>query len=647
MRSSIAANSYPHENARQQGVPVMPKTNPTDRIRETFWQSLMPARAMSASAWQLLKSYPLYFALLMMAAYAVWEARTPVTMIAPFQLPKSDLPFTGDIVADAVQDGLKSIRNEIDEEKQDAALRSSDTGLPDLRNILIPKFWRVQAPPRFTVEIKGVSYERLLSILRALMHTETLVSGDVIVTGSQFSLMARASDAGPWESASRPISAEGLKQASRDLAEQIVAAEDPTLAGVALLKDGQFEQGLAELSRAHSLNPTDARLKLNLCMGFAVNRRYPEAIDCYKQVLASRSSPEVREYLARAYYLNGDRKLATDLYQELSDKEGYRDALLGLGEALDDTGDHSGALSVYDKYLATEPQDRNRAIAHVKRSLALSHMHRHDEALNEYQEALKYAPRDVLILVHQGLELAESKDLDSGIAEIQSAVDANKKSDFLPFALLQLGALLQRKGDWRGAIDEYQMAAQLRPTYVEAHLKLARALVHEGKRAQAFDEYDKVARLSPSDLERGYSRMFANQWLANELRNLGNYTGAAAVYQAAVQVKPDDSAAHCQLALIFARQGHLSQAVREYGAALVPAKLQELNDSECLVIVDHLLTEALVSRRPGHAREAIAELRKIKQRNMLNMQSTMAQNALPPSTDNAKIIEQAVLRTGQ
>jgi hypothetical protein len=184
MRPSIAANSYPHENAWQQGVPVMPKTNPTDRIRDTFWESLMPARAMSAWAWQLLKSYPLYFALLMMAAYAVWEARTPVTMIAPFQLPKSDLPFTGDIVADAVQDGLKSIRNEIDEEKQDAALRSSDTGLPDLRNILIPKFWRVQAPPRFTVEIKGVSYERLLSILRALMHTETLVSGDVIVTGS-------------------------------------------------------------------------------------------------------------------------------------------------------------------------------------------------------------------------------------------------------------------------------------------------------------------------------------------------------------------------------------------------------------------------------------------------------------------------------
>jgi tetratricopeptide (TPR) repeat protein len=634
---------------RNKGVAVMLENKSQGLIRNAFLGSLAASRTLSSRTWAVLKSYPLYFALLTMAGYAVWEARTPVTMIAPFQLPKNDLPFTGDIVADVVQDGLKSIRNEVEEERQDAGLRSSDTGLPDLRNILIPKFWRIQAPPRFSVEIKGVSYERLLSIIRALLHTETLVSGDIIVKGNQFILVARASDAGPWESALRPISAEGLKQASRDLAEQIVAAEDPTLAGVALLKDGQIDQGLAELNRAHNLNPADARLKLNLCMGFAANRRYREAIECYKDVSASnpRSFQDVRERLAQSYYLNGDRKEAIDLYRELAVKEGYRQALLGLGEALDDTGDHLGALAAYDEFLATERQDRNRAIAHVKRSLTLSHMHQHDKALNEYEEALKYAPRDVLILVHKGLELAESEDLDLGIAQIQSTVDQNQNSDSLPFAILQLGALLERKGDWRGASDEYQMAAQLRPTYVEAHLKLAHALVHEGKRAQAFDEYTRVAKLSASDLERGYSRMFANQWLANDLRNLGNYVGAASAYQAAIHVKADDSAAHCQLAVIFARQGRLPEAVHEYGAALVPAKLQELNDSECLVIVDHVLNQAVASHTPGPGTEAIAELRKIRQGINLNAQSTTVQNALSHQTDKSKVIEQAVLRTGQ
>src|SRR6266404_6080361 len=335
---------------RNEGVPTMLENNfygqfwlwhraPIPRLRAMFHQSLTSVHRLSSGAGRRLRSCPpLYVALAIMAGYAAWEAKTPVTMIAPFQLPKADLPFSGDIVADALQDGLKSIRNEIDEERQYPGLRSSDTGLPDLRNMLIPEFGRVQAPPRFAVEVKGVSYERILSIARAVMGTETTVSGDVILKGAEFTLIARAADAGPWESVPSPISAEGLKRASRDLAEKILATQDPTLAGVALLKDGQVDQGLAVLNRARSLNPTDARLKLNLCMGFGANRRYVEAIECYKDVLRMKpSSPqEVAERLAHAYYLKGDRGVAINSYEELY-KQGYRHALLGLGEALDDT----------------------------------------------------------------------------------------------------------------------------------------------------------------------------------------------------------------------------------------------------------------------------------------------------------------------
>jgi tetratricopeptide (TPR) repeat protein len=621
---------------------VMVENNSKGLIRNGFLKSLSGARKLSARSWELLKSYPLYFALVIMASYALWDARTPVTMIAPFQLPKSDLPFTGEIVADAVQDGLKSIRNGIEQDKQDTGLRSSDTGLPDLRNILVPDFWRVQEPPRITVEIKGVSYERVLSVLRALLHTETLVSGDVIVSGGTFTLVARASDAGPWESDPRPITAEGLKQASKDLAQKIVAAEDPTLAGVALLKDGQIDQGLAQLSRAHSLKPADVRLKLNLCMGFAANRRYQEAIECYHEVWTSdRSSQEVRYHLAQAHYLKGDREQAIEIYRELANK-GYRQALLGLGEALDDTGKPADALTAYEKFLATETEDGNRAIVHVKKSLALSHMQKHDEAMNEYKEAQKFAPRDVLILVNEGLELAQSKDLDAGIAQIKSAVDGNQNSDSLPFALLQLGTLLEKKGDWTDAIKQYKSAADLRSTYVEAHLKLAHALVHEGKAASALDEYSKVAKLSGSDLERGYSQMFANQWMANELRNLGKYADAAKAYESAIRLKSDDSAAHCQLALIRARQGRFPQAAREYAAALVPAKLQELNDSECLDIANYVLDESFEGRKSVREKPSIAELIKTREEMNSAAQSRPVRSDLPTSTDRSKVVATAV-----
>jgi len=546
-----------------------------------------------------------------MAGYAAWEAKTPVIVIAPFQMPKGDLPFSGDIVADALQDGLKSIHNEIEGEKQDPGLRASETGLPDLRNMLIPQFGRVQAPPRFAVEVKGVSYERILSVARALMGTQTTVFGDVIVNGKDFILTARTADGGPWESVSVPISAAGLKQASRDLSEKIVATQDPTLAGVALLKSGQIDQGLAALNRARNLNPTDARLKLNLCMGLGANRRYEEAIECYQAVLRMKpSSPQkVSEQLAQAYYLSGDRKRAIERYEELY-RQGYREALLGLGQALDDDGNHTAALKAYDAFLAERHVDRDLAIAHVKRSATLAHLGEHDQALAEYQEALKYAPGDVLILVHRGVEMATAIDLNAGIARLQTLVDENGNADSIPFASLQLGILLQRKGDWQRAADQFRRATELRPNYVEAHLKLAYALAHEGRRSEAIKEYRKVAKLSPYDLERGNYQILAKQWLGNALRDQANYSGAASAYQEAIRLKPDYGAAHCELGFVFEKQGHLREAMWEYRVALEAAKSKEADGRELSVTVHHRLGETLVRQGRAHWAEGIIEFRK-------------------------------------
>src|SRR5215475_3384652 len=128
---------------------------------ESFRDLFRWVRQCLSDVWEKVPTFsPVYVALFMMAAYAVWESRKPVIMISPFQLPKAELPFTGEMVAHSLQDGLQEIRNEIEEEKHETGLQASDTGLPDLRNMLIPDFLRVQPPPRLAVEITGVSYER-------------------------------------------------------------------------------------------------------------------------------------------------------------------------------------------------------------------------------------------------------------------------------------------------------------------------------------------------------------------------------------------------------------------------------------------------------------------------------------------------------
>src|SRR5262249_52916713 len=154
--------------------------------------------------------------------------------------------------------------------------------------------------------------------------------------------------ANSWQSIPSPATAEGLKRASRDLAEKILETQNPTLAGAALLKDGQIERAVSAFERAQRAKPNDVTANLNLCMGYEASHRYPDAVKCYTHVqnMKPDSPDEVSEHLAHAQYLNGNRQDAIEAFRRLV-KKGSNAALLELGKALEDTDDHKGALKNY------------------------------------------------------------------------------------------------------------------------------------------------------------------------------------------------------------------------------------------------------------------------------------------------------------
>jgi Tetratricopeptide repeat len=334
-------------------------------------------RKLASDVWGSIPSYLAFYLLILVTGFAAWQGRKSVTVIAPFQVPdKASLPFSGDTIANVLQDRLAQIHDEIERQKKDRKLHATDMHSLGEPGLQIPPhhtlFRRAEVPTRFAVEVKGLSYQGLIGAARAFMGTEMTISGDLILQGEDdrnFILFARSSDGGSWQSKPYLRTAEGLSYATGDLAQKILESEDPAVAGAVFLNQGQVERALAALKRASDRQPKDVAARLALCEGIEANELYEQAMKCYEGALLMHpdSQEEVEERLAQARWLygeNGNRFVALAKFEELAHKRHYPRALLGLGKALDDTGEHDKALSVYQELLDKEHDPPSRAIAY-------------------------------------------------------------------------------------------------------------------------------------------------------------------------------------------------------------------------------------------------------------------------------------------
>jgi tetratricopeptide (TPR) repeat protein len=553
----------------------------------------------ASATWRSLPSYLAFYLLLLVTVFAAWQGRKPVMVIAPFQMPdKSGLPFSGDTIANVLQDRLAQIHDEIERQRNDNRLHAMDLHSLGKTGLQIPPqsahFSRMEVPTRFVVEVKGLSYQGLIAVARAVMGTETTVSGDLVLNsknGGSFILIARTAHGGPWQSGSHPQTAEGLELASRELAEKILESLDPPLAGVVFLNQGQVRRALVVLRETSERNPKNVAAKLALCAGMEAQQLYHDAVECYRSALSMKLSPpetlKIEERQALAGWL-WRREGGPRTFEELAYKRHYTGALLSLGQVLDDTGEHARALRVYEEYLKARDGEskgdpRSTAIAHMSIATAYSKLEKHEEALTEFQKALDTIPGDAVVLVQRGMELADSGQLDAGIRELQSVVEENKNADVVPLALFRLGQLVEKRGEFKKASEYFRAAAERSPDYFEFHNSLATSLARQGRLHEALSEFREAAKLSSKRVDRKYFDVLANQWLGNALQAFCNYDGAASAYEEALRLKPDYRTARSELGHVFERRGQVARAIQEYRKAL-DTEPSELDLDEWLVM---------------------------------------------------------------
>ena len=208
--------------------------------------------------------------------------------------------------------------------------------------------------------------------------------------------------------------------------------------GVALGKQGHFDEAISQFQAALKLEPNDLNVLYALGMAWNGKGRLDEAIASFQEVL--RLKPD------------------------------YADAHNNLGFVLSRKGRLDEAISQYQEALRLKPDYVN-----VRNNLgvALGRKGRLDEAIEQFQEALRLEPHNVGVLYNLGLALNGKGRLDDAIASFREVLKL--KPDYAD-AHDNLGLVLGKEGRWDEAISQFQEVLRLDPNNAGTRSNLAARL---------------------------------------------------------------------------------------------------------------------------------------------------------------------------
>jgi tetratricopeptide (TPR) repeat protein len=157
-----------------------------------------------------------------------------------------------------------------------------------------------------------------------------------------------------------------------------------------------------------------------------------------------------------------------------------------------------------------------------------------------------------------GAALVEKGRIDEAILQYQAALRLQPEE---PSAHFSLGNALSQAGQFDDAIRQYQAALRRQPDYAEAMKNLGGTYYKQGNLAGAITQFQAVLQLQAGDPTAHYN-------LGKARFKQGDTNGAALEYQAALHLNPNYAEAHNNLGYTLQAQGHLDEAIRQYEEAL-------------------------------------------------------------------------------
>jgi Tfp pilus assembly protein PilF len=195
---------------------------------------------------------------------------------------------------------------------------------------------------------------------------------------------------------------------------------------------------------------------------------------------------------------------------------------------------------------------------HFDYGSALQKEGRLEEAVEQYNRALQFNPKDAKAHTKVAIALTGQAKFDAAVPHMETALDLepNNAEFHLVYA-----TLLERIGRNDEAAPHFEAATRLKPDSAEAHYSYAEFLAGLGKNDEYIGELRRALQLRPD-----YPN--AELQLADALFAKGNLKEAEGHYLAVLRADPKLTVAYNSLGKLYLTQGQISQALVQFSEAL-------------------------------------------------------------------------------
>ena len=226
-------------------------------------------------------------------------------------------------------------------------------------------------------------------------------------------------------------------------------------------------------------------------------------------------------------------------------------SFLPLGEGQYKSGDFNGALDIYRRALALDPDN---PIINYRLGYVATQSGRLEDAERYLQEALEIEPDFPPALATLGyVYRRRGEKMDEGIDRV---VMLNKAEQHLVRALKlapklvdeegeswwgSLGGLYRRRGQVDQAIYAYEQAADVMPNSSYAFSNLALLFMQQRNREKMLETYAQVEKLAANEVQADVDNYWAYTDLVTSRLALGRIDAAEQALDSVLRTTPDDS----------------------------------------------------------------------------------------------------------